>query len=497
MPTWCGCLPRKDCSGEVTTPVAGHTPLAGLSEAQREAAMARFKVLSPHLHDGVTVSAAAAAAGRSPRTVTRWLSDYRARGLVGLAPTPRSDRGRRRIRPELVTVIEALYLKRPAPSAATVYRTAEQVAAAQGWAAPSYETVRGVLRALGDPLLVLAQQGTKAYQQAYDLLYRRESVRPNGMWQADHTELDILVLGPDRAPVRPWLSVILDDHSRAVPGYALNLSAPSALQTALALRQAIWTKADPAWRVCGIPEILYSDHGSDFTSHHLEQVCADLHIQLVHSTAGKPRGRGKIERFFRSVNQLFLPGLPGHLVDGVQASAPALTLSQLEDLLHAFIIGDYNQRRHGETGVPPQQRWEAGGFLPQLPERIEDLDLLLLTVAKTQVVRRDGIRFQNMRYLNVNLAAFVGESVIIRYDPRDLGQIRVFHDGTFLCTAICQDIADETISLKELRTARDRHRKDLREQITARRTLVDDLLAVHQAATPPPPARKLKRYRND
>jgi len=113
------------------------------------------------------------------------------------------------------------------------------------------------------------------------------------------------------------LTVSLDDHSRAVPGYAVNLTAPSSLQTALALRQAIWSKSDPAWQVCGIPAILYSDHGSDFTSRHLEQVCADLHIQLVHSTPGMPRGRGKIERFFGSVNELFMPGLPGHLVRGV------------------------------------------------------------------------------------------------------------------------------------------------------------------------------------
>lgn len=481
----------------MTAPMTDHAPLTGLSEAQRAAAMARFQVLSPHLHEGVPVTAAAVAAGQSVRTLTRWLAAYRAWGLAGLASTPRSDRGVRRIRAELVTVIEVLYLQKPAPTVATVYRTVGQVATRQGWAAPSYETVRGVVRALGDPLLVLAQQGTKAYQQAYDLLYRREADRPNLMWQADHTELDILLLGPGQTPVRPWLSVILDDHSRAVPGYALNLSAPSALQTALALRQAIWTKADPAWRVCGIPEILYSDHGSDFTSRHIEQVCADLHIQLIHSTAGKPRGRGKIERFFRSVNQLFLPGLPGHLVAGVQASAPALTLGQLEDLLHAFIVGDYNQREHGETGVPPQQRWEAGGFLPQLPERLEDLDLLLLTVPAPRLVHRDGIRFQSMRYLNVNLAALVGEPVIIRYDPRDLGQIRVFHDGNFLCTAICQDIAGEKISLKDLQSARDRHRKDLREQITARSTLVEDLLAVHQAAMPQQPVGKLKRYRNE
>ena len=49
-------------------------------------------------------------------------------------------------------------------------------------------------------------------------------------------------------------------------GYATFIGAPSALQTALALRQAIWRKTDLAWPVCGIPDALYVDHGSDFTS---------------------------------------------------------------------------------------------------------------------------------------------------------------------------------------------------------------------------------------
>jgi transposase InsO family protein len=50
--------------------------------------------------------------------------------------------------------------------------------------------------------------------------------------------------------------------------------------------------------VCGIPEVLYTDHGSDVTSRHLEQVGADLKIRLIFSMAGKPRGRGWIERCF-------------------------------------------------------------------------------------------------------------------------------------------------------------------------------------------------------
>ena len=60
-----------------------------------------------------------------------------------------------------------------------------------------------------------------------------------------------------RRPGRPWLTIIEDDHSRAVAGYAVNLGAPSALTTALAFRQAIWRKAWPGWHVCGIPEAFH------------------------------------------------------------------------------------------------------------------------------------------------------------------------------------------------------------------------------------------------
>ncbi|MDA4836251.1 transposase family protein, partial [Enterobacter hormaechei] len=81
----------------------------------------------------------------------------------------------------------------------------------------------------------------------------------------------------------PWLTVIVDDHSRAIAGYFLSLDAPSALNTALALRQAIWRKPNPEWIVSGIPEQLYVDNGSDFISEHIEQACIALKIRLIHS----------------------------------------------------------------------------------------------------------------------------------------------------------------------------------------------------------------------
>jgi len=85
----------------------------------------------------------------------------------------------------------------------------------------------------------------------------------------------------------------------------------------LTLRQAIWRKSLPHWKILGIPATFYSDHGSDFTSAHLEQVSADLKMSLVFSEPGMPRGRGKIERFFRTVNQMLLCALPGYTPAGM------------------------------------------------------------------------------------------------------------------------------------------------------------------------------------
>jgi putative transposase len=163
-----------------------------------------------------------------------------------------------------------------------------------------------------------------------------------------------------------------------------------------------------------------------------------------------PRGRGRIERFFRTINQMLLCALPGYTPGGAPTTQKLLSLSACEARLGQFSLEEYHQHPHSETGVAPQQRWAAGGFLPRLPESLEQLDLLLLTVPRSRKVRQDGIHFQGLRYLDTTLAAYIGEQVIIRYDPRDLAELRVFYEGRFLCRAICQELAGETIAMREI-----------------------------------------------
>jgi hypothetical protein len=46
----------------------------------------------------------------------------------------------------------------------------------------------------------------------------------------------------------------------------------------------------------------------------------------------------------------------------------------------------YHRRDCAETKTPPAERWEANGFLPRMPESLEQLDLLLIEVAKARRV---------------------------------------------------------------------------------------------------------------
>lgn len=436
----------------------------------------RMDVLRSHLQDGVPLAQVAAAASISTRTARRWLARYLAGGPAGLSRPLRPEAGARTFPKELVELIEGMTLLKPPPSIATIHRRLRNVADQLSWPTPSYSSVRSIVRGIDPAMLMFAHEGAAAFRDRFELVHRHRAERPNAIWQADHTQLDILILDAGGKQVRPWLTTVVDDYSRVVAGYMIFLGAPSALNTSLALRQAIWRKTQPAWPVCGIPDVLYVDHGSDFTSLHIEQAAADLHFQLIYSAVARPQGRGKIERLFRTINTELLVELPGNLRNGQLTSTPRLSLSELDAAVGGYIISNYNVRSHREVGRTPVDAWRGEGWLPRMPDTLAELDSLLVMVAKPRMVHRDGIRFEGLRYLDPTLAGYVGEHVTIRYDPRDLGEIRVFHRGSFLCRAVSPDQAAQNVTLKDIQAARVAHRRQLRNQIKDLRGSVADYL---------------------
>lgn len=322
-----------------------------------------------------------------------------------------------------------------------------------------------------------------------------EAERPNEFWQCDHKQLDLYASDYRGRKGKLWLTAVIDDYSRCVPGYYLGIEPPSSMRIALCLRQAIWYK-EPGWIACGIPEHFYSDHGSDFTSAHIEQVAADLKFQLHNSNVEEPQGRGKIERFFLTVMSMFCPGI-------VSLQSKPLQVEEIDKAFRRWLLEDYSTRVHSEIKEAPNERFKSGKFLPRLPDSLEQLDLMLHKVGKKRKVQRDGIRFDTFRYFDFALGAYVGEEVSIRYDPRDMSEIYVYAEGQFLCKALCAELAGREVTIEEIIRNRRARKRELKASITDRLAAAEEWTARTRSPeiSPPPPTakpaastRRIKKY---
>jgi putative transposase len=417
-------------------------PFTSLSEEQRAEAYARFEMLRPVLEEGVSQAQIVRTHQLSRSAVQRRVKRYREQRFAGLV----TDKGKsRRLPDQAIILVEGLALQTPPRSAAAIRRQVVEIAKAQGWKPPGYQRVRRMIKNLDPALVTLAHQGAATYREEFDGVYRREATHANTMWQADHPPLDVWLLDEAGNPAKPYLTAIEDDYSRLIVGYRLSFQVATALTTALTLRHAIWRKDDPRWSASGIPSIFYTDHGSDFTSKHMEQVAADIGMELVFSEKGVPHGCGKVERFFRSVDQLFLQEVPGYAPKGYGEAEAILTLAAFEQRCRTWLLEDSHQRVHSETACQPKDHWEKGGFVSRMPASLEQFDLLLLTAAKTRKVQQDGIHFQNHRYMDINLVAFLKEEVVIRYNPADLGRVHAFYQ---LCRYVPEGSTVARSSLK-------------------------------------------------
>jgi putative transposase len=259
---------------DARTSVAQDATLAEYPEAQRARVYLVYQSIQPHVEQGVAL-ACLVGPKASLRTLQYRLAQYQLGGLVGLIRHPRIGKGQRRLPSNERMFIEGLALETPPRSVQSIYRELKKFALAQQWPIPSYRTTARIVAAIDPALKLLAHEGSAAYALSEELVHRQEVSRPNERWQADHAVLNLLVLDEHGKPVRCWLTVIEDEYSRAVAGFALSCSAPNAMHTALALHDAIWRKLDPRLRFvlqlrtdrflkisCPIPSTTYEAPGA-------------------------------------------------------------------------------------------------------------------------------------------------------------------------------------------------------------------------------------------
>lgn len=427
-----------------------------------------YALIERHLNQGVPVRCVAQEAGITERQFYRLLEAYRSNGLEGLAYKARRDGGvRKSVTDVLQKIIEGLCLQRPKPTLAWVHRKIDEYCKKEGTATPSYASVWRIYNDIPAEQKVFAHEGAKVYKNEFGITHRWSADGPNDIWQCDHKEL-ALYARDYRGRVRKlWLTAIEDDYSRAIMGYYLGIEAPSSARVALALRQAIWHKPEEGWPMCGMPEKFFTDHGSDFTSHHIKQVAADLNFGFIDSEIGDPEPRGKIERLFRSTDQMFVPDVKS------PKSAP-LDVEEIDKRFRTWLVTVYQCHEFKDLVGTPLSRWKSRITIPRMPDSLEALDLMLMHVGRPRKVRRDGVRFETFTYFDLELSKYVKQQVSIRFDPRDMSHIYIYADGGFVCKAGCKELEGKEVSRSELIRERANRKKQVKDAVTERQQLAKE-----------------------
>jgi putative transposase len=441
---------------------------------------------------------AAAKLDKSERTIRRLVKKWEQDGLVGLTEVTRTDKGTHRVDEDWQEFILKTYkegnkgskrmtrqqvfirvkvradeLNVKTPSHMTVYRILQPIIDRQKKA----ESIRSP-GWKGERLSVKTREGK-------DLAIEYS----NQVWQCDHTRADVLLVDSEGKLLgRPWLTTVIDSYSRCIVGMNLGYDAPSSQLVSLALRHAILPKQYGAeyglhqeWGTYGLPQHFYTDGGRDFRSDHLQQVGIQLGFPC--HLRDRPSEGGSVERPFGTLNTELFSLLPGYTGSNVQkrpgtAEADAcLTLRELEKLVVRYFVDNYNQRLDARMGDQTRfQRWESGLIaMPKLLSERE-LDICLMKQARRQIQRGGYLDFANLPYRGENIGGYAGESVAVRFDPRDITTILIYRregeNEVFLARAHAQGLETEILSFDEAKST-SRKIREKGKAVTSRSILAE------------------------
>jgi putative transposase len=339
-------------------------------------------------------------------TIRDWLKRYRRGGFDALLPKPRADRGQARsLPPEVVEVLLATKEANSKLSVQLVIREARKRPEVPEDLPLPPSTVHRLLarHALMD----------KAQEHHGDADRRRFAFQQAGqLWMSDVMHGPSVLVG-NRTQRKTYLIAFIDDATRVIPyaGFALAENTRAFLPV---LKQALLRR--------GLPQRLYVDNGAHYRSQHLALVCAKLGIALIHARPYRPQGKGKIERWFKTVRGQLLTRL---------APEDTRSLEALNRRLWAWVEGEYHHSPHrGLAGVTPLEQWAQTGETVRFPEI--DLDDLFLFETQRKVQKDRTVSLNGVVY-EVD-AALVGQTVTLRFDPGAAPErpVQVCHQGRFV-----------------------------------------------------------------
>jgi putative transposase len=348
----------------------------------------------------------------SEKTIQAWYYAWRRNGLDALAPKPRADRGSSKISPELQEAILAAKRANPRRSVRQIVRLLEAAGTVQ-----AKSLSRSAVHRL------LQQHSLSQLAGSASLPEEKRSFAAEfagTIWYGD------VMHGP-RVPHKgqlrkTYLVSLIDDASRLVAHSAFCLG-ETALDIEGVLKQALLRR--------GVPIKLVVDNGAAYRAHTLQGICARLGIHLIFCRPYAPEGKGKLERWHRTLRDQFLAELDErHITD----------LDDINARLWAWLEQVYHRTEHaGLAGMTPLARYQRDlGRIRSLGARAAQLDALFHHRV-SRFVRKDGtVSYLGQRFeLPYELS---GKTVRLVVDPHAQRVVGVENeDGVSLGEATALD----------------------------------------------------------
>lgn len=330
----------------------------------------------------------------SVRTVSYWIANFKQRKEESLPPRY-SRRGNRTIRfavevEQLISeAIEEQFLRRERGGGDAVHSQVIGRAAQLGLcdslaskvALPSIRTIQRRIKQLDPHTVASAQLGPLAASKIARAAGRTIEARNClSIAQMDTHKLDVLVVDPDTGDVlgRPFLTTVLDVHTRCIVGTYISMYDPSATTALAALKDMLVRY--------GIPTLVIPDNGVEFANSAFILVCGTLKITISPAQSRDPNGKAHVESFFRTLTNALIQSLAGTTFSSPAARGDydssrnaRFTIQQVKSFVDEWINEVYHKTVHSRTLRAPAIAWE---------ERASVMGPMKLTAAEVNILAR-------------------------------------------------------------------------------------------------------------
>lgn len=327
-------------------------------------------------------------------TIKEWLRLYKTKGIDGLYPKNRSDKGgSRKIYTDLRDIITSMKRDNPKRSAKSIY----QEVIVKNVIKPSEISLSTVQRYVAK--IELYNEGKKQDRRAF------EFTNSNDCWQSDVSVGPYLTIEGMRQ--KTYIIAFLDDSTRLVVSCRA-FATDNLISLLTVFKDAVAKR--------GVPKKVFFDNGKIFRAGQMELICASLGSTLCFAKPYSPQSKGKIERWFQTLQKQWQ-----HLLD----TSSFASINELNESLNSYIEGQYNSNYHSSIKCKPIEKFMANIKNIKLLSKSELENIFLYRVLRK--VKNDATVSIEKRLYEVP-SKYIGSKINIRYDPTDDTEAYIFSE---------------------------------------------------------------------